>query len=131
MVADLEAPPVAYLWYVISCGAFLAILWSLLSEFTASARRRNGQINRLFIKLRNILMGLWIGYPIVWILGAEGIHVINVGAETLLYAVLDVSAKVGFGLVLSTAAESVLSQASRGVEETAHSYMASEGNYNR
>jgi len=43
---------------------------------------------------------LWLAYPIVWILGTEGFRLYGGGWETLLIAVLDVSAKVGYGFLL-------------------------------
>jgi len=43
---------------------------------------------------------LWTAYPIVWIVGTEGLGLVPLGPETALYAVLDLSAKVGFGLLL-------------------------------
>ncbi len=125
VIATLEGSPTNYLWYVISCGAFLAILWALLTEFSDSARRRNGKVNRLFQKLRNVLIVLWFCYPIVWILGAEGIRVLGVEAETACYAILDLCAKVGFGFILTSAGQDVLAQASNSdrILEAAHSYM--------
>lgn len=72
LVTTLEDSPENYLWWTISTGAFLAILASLLTEYSASARRREGNVNSLFQKLRNALIVLWICYPIVWIFGAEG-----------------------------------------------------------
>lgn len=45
LIATLEATPRNYLWWVISTGSFLAILASLLTEFSASARRREGRVN--------------------------------------------------------------------------------------
>ncbi|WP_341529402.1 bacteriorhodopsin [Nostoc sp. UHCC 0302] len=127
-IGAVEAPPYNYLWWVISSGAFLAILGSLLTEYSASAKRRNGRVNSLFQTLRNILIVLWICYPIVWILGAEGFRVISVGWETLCYAVLDLCAKVGFGFVVVSAGNETLAQASNSdrIMETTHSYMQSE-----
>lgn len=127
-IATIEGRPENYLWWVISTGSFLAILGSLFTEFSASARRRNGKVNKLFQTLRNILTVLWICYPIVWLLGAEGFRVISVGWETLCYAVLDLFAKVGFGFVLVSASNETLAQASNSnkIMETAHSYMQSD-----
>ncbi|HTL87865.1 MAG TPA: bacteriorhodopsin [Leptolyngbya sp.] len=124
-VATLAAAPINYLWYVISCGAFLAIIASLFTEFSATARRRSPKVNSLFQKLRNILVVLWIAYPIVWILGAEGLRVIDVGVETACYAILDLCAKVGFGFVLVSAGQDVLAQASSGDrrQDAAESYL--------
>lgn len=125
LVATWEAGPVKYLWWLISTGSFLAILWSLLTEYSASARRRNGKVNSLFQTLRNVLIVLWLFYPIVWIFGSEGFRVIPTGIETAIYAILDISAKVGFGLILTSASQDVLAQASNSshIMETVHSYM--------
>lgn len=132
-IATLEGSPTNYLWYIISCGAFLAILSALLTEFSATARRRNGKINRLFQKLKNTLIVLWFVYPIVWILGAEGFRMLSVETETAAYAILDVCAKVGFGLILTSTSQDVLAQASNSdrILETAHSYMEEATSYRR
>jgi bacteriorhodopsin len=53
-----------------------------------------------FTTLRNLVLVLWTFYPIVWIVGTEGAGVVSLQVETLLYMVLDVTAKVGFGLIL-------------------------------
>lgn len=125
LVATLESAPNNYLWYIISSGAFLVILWALFTEFASTARRRNGKVNQLFMTLRNILVVLWFCYPIVWILGPEGSHTLSLGVETALYAILDISAKVGFGLVLTSTSLDVLAQASNSnrIMEAVHSYM--------
>ncbi|MEH1839784.1 MAG: bacteriorhodopsin [Nostoc sp.] len=125
LIATLARTPNNYLWYIISSGAFLAILASLLTEFSVSAKRRNGKVNKLFQTLRNVLIVLWICYPIVWIFGPEGFRAINVGVETGLYAILDLCAKVGFGFILTSASNETLAQASNSdrIMEAVHSYM--------
>lgn len=127
LLANLESLPTAYLWYTISTGAFVAIALSLFTEFAASADLRSPRINQLFKKLRNILITLWVAYPIIWILGAEGIEFIPTGIEVALYAIVDLCAKVGFGLVLSSADSQVLAEASnpKNIGETAQSYLQS------
>lgn len=124
LVAALETKPTNYLWYIISCGAFLTIVVSLVTEFTASAARRNVKVNNLFLGLRNILIVLWCGYPIVWILGAEGFSIINVGLETAFYTIIDLCAKVGFGLILTRDSQALM-QASSTMMEAVHSYIES------
>lgn len=128
LVATLEGSPTNYLWYTISSGAFIAILIALFTEFSATARRRNGKVNKLFQTLRNVLTVLWIAYPIVWILGPEGLTVLSIGVETACYAILDLFAKVGFGLILNGASSEVLTEASnsQNIMEAVHSYMENE-----
>lgn len=131
-IATIEGRPENYLWWAISTGSFLAILGALFTEFSASARRRNGKVNKLFKTLRNILTVLWFCYPIIWLLGAEGFRIISVGVETALYAILDLCAKVGFGFIVVSASNETLAQASNSnrIMETVHSYMqSSEGDY--
>ena len=71
---------------------------------------------------------LWFGYPIVWILGAEGFRVLNVETETACYAILDICAKVVYGFILTSTSFDVLAQAANSdrILETAHSYIENE-----
>ena len=127
LVADLEGSPTNYLWYTISTGAFIALVISLFTEFTASAelRRRQGEnrIFRLFKTLRNLLVTTWICYPIVWLLGAEGFRLIDTGFETALYALLDISAKIVFGYIL-TRDVGILAKATETLDVAVQDYMA-------
>jgi bacteriorhodopsin len=53
-----------------------------------------------FTALRNLTLVLWSLYPVLWIVGTEGAGIVNLYIETLGFMVLDVLAKVGFGMVL-------------------------------
>lgn len=103
LVAALSPNPINYIWYLVSCGAFLAVFYLLISPYRLEAERNYPRAKKAFRKLLTIHLVLWIGYPIVWILAASGINVLSQGAETMFYTILDLSAKVGFGfLSLST-----------------------------
>lgn len=110
---------------LLSSGAFLAIVWALTTEYAATARRRNGKVNKLFSKMRNILIVLWFGYPILWILGPEAFQIVPLGVETAIYAILDLCAKVGFGLILTSTDKRVLAEASNPerIMEAVYSYI--------
>ena len=125
VIASLTPPRENYIWYIISCGAFIALLWALYSEYSTTASRRDPKVNSLFSTLRNLLTVLWIGYPIVWILAAQGIQIINTTWETFFYAVLDVTAKVVFGIILTSASATTLAKASNSDREqrAAESYV--------
>lgn len=110
--ASLTIPPENYIWYLISCGAFLFLLWALFGEYSATANRRDEKVRSLFSTLRNFLVVLWVCYPIVWILGAQGIEIISTAWETFFYMVLDLTAKVVFGLILTSASATTLAKAS-------------------
>jgi len=87
-------------WWGISCGFFLVLLYVLVSRLSARASRQSGEVSSLFGTLRNVVIVLWTAYPVVWIIGTEGLGLIGLYPETALFMVLDLSAKVGFGFIL-------------------------------
>jgi bacteriorhodopsin len=70
---------------------------------------------------------LWICYPIATVIGSEGFRLIDIGFETALYTVLDLFAKVGFGLIIISASDETLAEASRNnpIIEKVHEYIGS------
>jgi bacteriorhodopsin len=86
-----------WIWYVISCVFFLLVLWALFSPVKAHL---DATMKPLYTKLLDILTVLWFIYPVLWVLGTEGTGVLNMTGEILVFAVIDVLAKVGFGIVL-------------------------------
>jgi bacteriorhodopsin len=100
LVATLSPTPINFVWWVVSTGAFVAILFGLLGQLSANARNRPGEVGSVFSTLRNLTAVLWTAYPIVWLLGTEGFGLVGLGIEVLLFMILDLSAKVGFGFLL-------------------------------
>ncbi|MBE9011406.1 bacteriorhodopsin [Pseudanabaenaceae cyanobacterium LEGE 13415] len=84
IIANLEAPPMSFVWWIISTGAFIAIFAALLTEFSNSAARRPVKVYNLFKTMRNILLTLWTAYPIIWLFGTEGLAWIPTPIETIL-----------------------------------------------
>lgn len=102
VIAAFESTP-AYriLWWGISTGALLVLLYVLVGSLSERARQKSGEVASLFGTLRNLTIVLWLLYPVVWILGTEGtIGVLPLYWETAAFMVLDLSAKVGFGVIL-------------------------------
>ncbi|MDH5019759.1 bacteriorhodopsin [Halobacterium rubrum] len=89
-----------FIWWAISTAAMLYILYVLFFGFTAKAEQMRPEVASTFKVLRNVVLVLWSAYPIVWLVGSEGAGIVPLSIETLLFMVLDVSAKVGFGLIL-------------------------------
>ncbi|WP_435333263.1 bacteriorhodopsin [Haloarchaeobius sp. TZWWS8] len=101
-IATLEAVA-AYriLWWGISTGSLLVLLYFLVGTLSEQAKTRSGEAAKLFATLRNLTIFLWLLYPVVWILGTEGtIGILPLYWETAVFMVLDLSAKVGFGYLL-------------------------------
>jgi bacteriorhodopsin len=88
-------------WWGISTAALMFLLYFLVSSLMESASQQPADVRSLTRTLRNMIILLWIAYPIVWILGTEGmVGVIPLYWETAAFMALDLTAKVGFGLVL-------------------------------
>ncbi|GCE16126.1 bacteriorhodopsin [Tengunoibacter tsumagoiensis] len=102
LVATGIRSDIRWAFFGVSCAGFFAILYFILVKMTPEANMRTYEVQRHYRTLSVTLMALWFCYPIVWALGGEGFGILNFSAEVILYAVLDIAAKVGFGfLVLS------------------------------
>eukprot|EP00127_Corallochytrium_limacisporum_P001709 Clim_evm46s77 gene=Clim_evmTU46s77 len=86
-------------FFIYSCIFFGFIVVSLFSGMSAQAERYGAEVRDKFQQLSILTVALWTAYPVIWVL-AEGTHIIPVDLEILLYAVLDIIAKCGFGFLL-------------------------------
>ncbi|MFB6281333.1 MAG: bacteriorhodopsin [Haloferacaceae archaeon] len=89
-----------FAWWTMSTIAMIVVLYYLFSVLTARARELDDSTRSTFRVLRNLVLVLWSLYPVVWLIGTEGVGVVNLFTETLLFMILDVTAKVGFGFIL-------------------------------
>ena len=87
-----------WFWYVISCGFFVAVLYILLVEWPKDAEAAG--TSEIFNTLKILTVVLWLGYPIFWALGAEGIAVLDVAITSWAYSLLDIGAKYIFAFLL-------------------------------
>ncbi|APW97592.1 rhodopsin [Halobiforma lacisalsi AJ5] len=96
-----STPATRIAWWGISTGALLVLLYVLVGTLSEKARSKSAEVASLFGTLRNLVIVLWLLYPVVWILGTEGTFgILPLYWETAAFMVLDLSAKVGFGVVL-------------------------------
>jgi bacteriorhodopsin len=91
-----------YVWFVVSCGFFLAVLALIWGPVRAAAAEQGAETAALYNKLLAILTVLWFIYPVLWILGTEGTGAISLNTEVAVFTIIDLTAKVGFGLLLVT-----------------------------
>jgi bacteriorhodopsin len=98
-------------WWGVSTGFLLVLLYFLFGSLTEKAGQLGGAARSKFTTLRNLIVVIWLVYPVWWIVGTEGLNVIGLGAETAGFMVLDLVAKVGFGIILLSSREA-LDQAS-------------------
>ena len=95
-VSPLDAQK--WVWFGISCLAFFYVIRTLWGPvYKEAVKNKTGG---LYIKLLGVLSLLWFVYPVLWVLGTECTDTISLNAEVGVYAVIDVTAKVLFGLML-------------------------------
>ena len=87
-----------WVFYGISCAFFLAVLYILLVEWPADAQAAG--TGEIFGTLKLLTVVLWLGYPILWALGSEGVALLSVGVTSWGYSGLDILAKYVFAFLL-------------------------------
>ena len=87
-----------WFWYFISCAFFAVVVYILLVEWSADAEAAGTA--EIFNTLKVLTVVLWLGYPIVWGLGAEGIAVLSPAITSWAYSGLDIVAKYIFAFLL-------------------------------
>jgi halorhodopsin len=101
LAAALTTSSYLFHWafYAVSCTFFLVVLYALLTERAASATAAG--TDEIFGTLRALTVVLWLGYPIIWAAGVEGLALVgSVGLTSWGYSLLDVFAKYVFSFLL-------------------------------
>jgi bacteriorhodopsin len=93
------------IWWGVSTGFLLVLLYFLFGTLTEEANRLSEEAQSTFNILRNLIVVVWLVYPVWWILGTEGLGTISLYSETAGFMVLDLVAKVGFGIILLSSRE--------------------------
>lgn len=100
LVADLSrVQSWRYLWYINGTVAFLLVLQMIWGPLRAKTRSQQPELASFYNKLATYLTVLWIGYPLVWIIGSSGLGWINQDTDTFLFCLLPFFSKVGFSFI--------------------------------
>jgi len=94
-------------WWGVSTGFLLVLVYFLYGTLSARASELSSQERSTFTTLRNIITVVWLIYPVWWIVGTEGLGIIGLGIETAGFMVLDLTAKIGFGFILLSGRDAV------------------------
>jgi bacteriorhodopsin len=101
LAATLMKVPVArYAFWTISTIAMLFVLYYLVAVLGEAVSSADEDTKSTFTTLRNVILVSWAIYPVAWLVGTEGLNLIGLFPETLIFMVLDLFAKIGFGFIL-------------------------------
>jgi halorhodopsin len=101
LAAALTTSSVLFRWafFAVSSAFFLVVLYALVVEWPQSAAEAG--TSDIFQTLRILTVVLWLGYPIIWAAGVEGLALVqSVGLTSWGYSALDVLAKYVFAFLL-------------------------------
>ena len=86
-------------WFIISCAAFLGVYYVIwVSQMQANALERD-DIRSTYRRNATILSLLWFIYPIILAVSPDGLNVVSDAFSVLVIAIVDVLAKVAYGLM--------------------------------
>ena len=88
-----------WVFYAVSCVFFAVVLYALVFKWPVSAEAAG--TSEIFSTLRALTVVLWLGYPIVWAVGIEGLALVeSTGLTSWGYSALDILAKYVFAFLL-------------------------------
>ena len=96
----VTASPLSYLLFALGAACFGGVVYLLYGDIADDAVATLSDLEaNLYRTLRNFVVVLWSVYPVVWLLGAAGIGLMDVETASLVIIYLDVVTKVGFGVI--------------------------------
>ncbi len=94
-----EVAWIKWTWFIISCAAFLGVYYVIwVPNMQANASERE-DVRASYRSNAMILSVLWLIYPIILAVAPDGLNYVGDAASTLVIAILDVVAKVVYGLM--------------------------------
>lgn len=93
--------PVAWIkwsWFAISCGAFGAVYYLIWGPLRDEAGQQRADVRKTYGTNAALLSIIWLIYPLLLLIDPEGLHWIGSTADVAAIALLDLTAKVAYGL---------------------------------
>jgi bacteriorhodopsin len=86
-----------WFWYVAGCIALVLVLWIFWGPLFKKAVAQGAAIKEVYRKSATFLTIQWLAYPMVWMLGKPGLNIIDATTTTVLFIILPIISKAGFG----------------------------------
>ena len=97
LVAELSPQSVQWYWYTAGCISMFIVLYMFWVPLYKLAKSQGEELETIYRKSAIFLTVQWILYPAVWFIGTMGIGLIDAFGTTVLYIILPVVSKAGFG----------------------------------
>jgi bacteriorhodopsin len=111
LVSSLTGPSFAkWVWYAWSCVAFLGVLYLLWGPLRMLAKSRGMALGTAYNKNVAFLTVIWFLYPIVFLIGPEGMKIITDPTSVWAILIMDVVAKVVYAFYAANNLDKALEQ---------------------
>jgi bacteriorhodopsin len=111
LVSSLAALSLAkWVWYAWSCVAFTGVLYLLWGPLRTMAQSRGMALGTAYNKNVAFLTVVWFLYPIVFLIGPEGMKIITDPASVWVILIMDVVAKVVYAFYAAINLDKALEQ---------------------
>ena len=104
-----QVPFIKWVWYAASCVAFLAVLWVLFGPLMEEARARDQVRRDTYVRNAILLTVLWLIYPVLVLAGPDGLGLLAPTPATAGLTILDLVAKVVYGIIAMFGSKAVAS----------------------
>ena len=94
-----EIPALKWLWFLVSCIAFLGVYYVLLVSAMQASQAERSDVRAVYRRDALLLSAVWFLYPFVLAISPDGLDWVTDAVGVFLIAVLDIAAKVVFGLM--------------------------------
>ncbi len=90
---------IKWTWYLVSCVAFLVVLWALWVPLRAANRSETPVVQQVYNRDAAVLSVLWCVYPIILFIDPDGTGLVGTASGVALIAVVDLLSKPVYGLL--------------------------------
>ena len=90
---------IKWTWFAISCGAFLAVFYGIFVQLREQNTGEREDVRATFMRNAVFLSVVWCAYPVVLIVDQDGLGLLDGTLAIGLIAVIDLIAKVVYGLM--------------------------------
>ncbi|GJD45223.1 hypothetical protein AFCDBAGC_3094 [Methylobacterium cerastii] len=94
-----EVAAVKWTWFAISCGAFLAVFYGIFVQLREENAAERADVRKAFLRNAVFLTGVWCAYPVVLLVGQDGLGLLSPAVALAVVALLDLTAKVAYGIM--------------------------------
>lgn len=90
---------VKWTWFAFSCGAFLAVFYGIFVQLREENATERADVRSAFLRNAVFLSVVWCAYPVVLLVGQDGLGILSPAVALAVVAILDLTAKVVYGVM--------------------------------